>query len=233
MSKILNRIKNLLELSKSNNPNEAALALEKAKLLMSKYEISESDLIIENIKRAEIIACRGKNPHQYLGMLAQALCIIFECKYVVRGGSKKSKKRRNYFCQYEFLGFNPSQEICKYAYDVLSNKLINARKEYLKKIRGTKNSIGRADSYAEGWVLTIKEKAQNLVPKKEDLPINSTSLIALNQLDLFVANETNDKSVESRNKGNSRNAALAGFKDGRMVQINNGIDYRNHQMLNQ
>lgn len=52
MSKIIDKIKKLLALSKSDNPNEAWLALEKARQLMNEYGVSETDLAFAEIKEA-------------------------------------------------------------------------------------------------------------------------------------------------------------------------------------
>jgi hypothetical protein len=47
---VKNRVRKLLALSKSNNENEAAAAIEKANYLMAKYKLDDSTVKFENVK---------------------------------------------------------------------------------------------------------------------------------------------------------------------------------------
>lgn len=51
--KILEKLKKLLALSKSDNPHEAALALQRAQKLMLAYNITQADLALSDIREGE------------------------------------------------------------------------------------------------------------------------------------------------------------------------------------
>ncbi len=57
-AKVIDRIKKLLELSKSSNPNEAALAASRAADLMAEYELSEAQIRIVDLSPAGKICNR-------------------------------------------------------------------------------------------------------------------------------------------------------------------------------
>lgn len=94
MEKILSRIRKLLELSKSANPHEAALAAERAAALMSEHQIEEATLrVAEPDRAAEQIETRHtmtdhanrKNPEGWHRILAQGVGPAFGCRHYYSG----------------------------------------------------------------------------------------------------------------------------------------------------
>lgn len=71
---IKDKIRKLLALSKSNNENEAALALEKANILMEQYDLNESELYFEqvSIKTTKIVI-------PYRTVIANAVSWLYCC----------------------------------------------------------------------------------------------------------------------------------------------------------
>lgn len=81
---ILEKIKKLLALATSSNPNEAALAAQRAQELMVKYAVEESQLagsehVKEEIGRA-ILGTPYKNVSKWKALLARALSPAFFCR---------------------------------------------------------------------------------------------------------------------------------------------------------
>jgi len=71
---IKSKIRKLLALSKSDNENEAAIALEKANLLISKYEIDETALRFESVKVKS-----SKTYATWRAIIANAVAWLYGC----------------------------------------------------------------------------------------------------------------------------------------------------------
>ena len=70
--KLLEKLKKLLALAKSDNPHEAALALQRAQKLMQAYNITQADLALSDIDESvsNYWAAGSVNPPRYmLGLL--------------------------------------------------------------------------------------------------------------------------------------------------------------------
>ena len=227
---IIKKIKNLFDLSKSDSQNEAALALSKAKELMDKYGINDSDLIIANIKESKSFACRGKRPPSYLVLLAEGLCELFGCEFY--NSVRYDYDVRGWFDDFIFVGFNPQQEICKYAFNVLSRQLKYDRKQYLKSLSKeyNRNRPARADAFALGWSEAVFYKVKELVPDKE-VKINSEyGLIKVNMLTEHVESKTNG-SFTPKSSPKSAVDSLRGYEKGEQVEIHKGMDHREKMMV--
>lgn len=164
--KALNKIKKLLRLSKSDNPHEAALALERAKEVMEKYNLTEQDIVLSQVKEAVAKNTTSQQPPNYLHSLAKLISGLFTCQlyygYKFEG--------RNLKATVNFVGIEPNQEVACYAFDVLARKLTAARKDYIARLdkrAKNKSKTARADAYCIGWVYGIGEKVLPLIPKQE------------------------------------------------------------------
>ena len=77
--KIVDKIRKLLALSKSGNPNEAALALQKATALMEEHQIKNIDLIPEqSVTHSELEEVTGQH-YIWAKTLAYACAKMFDC----------------------------------------------------------------------------------------------------------------------------------------------------------
>jgi len=229
MSKIINKIKNLLDLSTSDNPNESALALVKAKELMEKYGVTEADLIISKIKESKSYACRGRKPPIYLSLLGEGISHLFECSFY--NLSRWDKEINGWVDEFVFVGFNPNQEICSYAFDVLSLQLRKDRKKYMREIKGTGNVPQKADAYALGWSKAVFLKVRKLVPPKENQETEQ-GIIPIDMITNYIKN-TVSGSLKAKPVTRSTADEEKGFSDGDKVPLNKGMDYRDKLMINQ
>lgn len=86
--KILNKIKKCLALSKSANPQEAAIALKQAQALMQEYNVTQTDVMFSDVqKQASNSQATEKRPqwdHYLMWVVAQA----FGCKTLIGFTSK-------------------------------------------------------------------------------------------------------------------------------------------------
>jgi len=101
LDKVMDRIRKLLSLSTSNNPNEAATAAAQAAKLMADYELEEADLRVEsgeaNLDKIEqdVWYNDSKNGAKWKGMILVGVvkgfgCYAYQSKVRVSDGSIKS-----------------------------------------------------------------------------------------------------------------------------------------------
>ncbi|AZV39952.1 DUF7168 domain-containing protein [Komagataeibacter xylinus] len=161
---VMERLKKLMALSKSGNPHEAAAALARAQQLMQEHQITEDDLVLSNVGE---FACRftwgaKSRPARYQTRLWSMINGVFGVRSVFMVGTG----------QIRFYGLSSRAELAAYTCNVLSRQLRQARSDFLraqnKRIKRT-TKISRADNFAEGWILAVRSKAQNLtIPFEEE-----------------------------------------------------------------
>ena len=90
--KILDRVRKLLELAKSDNVNEAANAAAQAQTLMSRHAIDDAMLTTqtadEAIETDILSAAEGRKLATWRWQLASALCYVNQCKGYASGANK-------------------------------------------------------------------------------------------------------------------------------------------------
>ena len=159
---ILRKIKRCMELSKSSNEHEAALALKQMQSLMQKHGFNE-----KHVKAADVceftFELKVKKPAQWILNLHSAIGQALDCASVIS------------HCKYfnsdlVFIGVGSSPEIASYAFDVLFRKLKQNRSEYIENNlyrykRANKTKL--ADAYCTGWVQNVYSKVKNLNPNLE------------------------------------------------------------------
>lgn len=173
---ILRKIKHCLALSKSSNETEAATALRQAYTMMQKYGISMADIELANIKESTADTYASKQPVLYQSYLARVIATMFGCKFYIEGkidGWYYDKIKYQY--SWVFVGVEMYAEIASYAFDVLNRQLKSARRAYmaneLKRVRLAKNKYARADEFCLGWVDSVRQLIQNLVPPNIDMAL--------------------------------------------------------------
>lgn len=160
-SELLKRIRKCLVLAKSDNENEAATALAKARALMDEYGVDQSDI---ELLEVDIAAARGSGnftPSRWETMLTQAVSRAIPCKPILlddRG--------------WAFVGITPAPEIASYAFQTLYRQLKHARREYinsaLKRVASSTRKTARADAYSEGWSFAVVKKIAALYPEQPE-----------------------------------------------------------------
>ena len=129
--KIIDRIKKLLELTTSPNEAEALLAMERAKQLMLKHSLNETDYL-NTSEVPEIIQEIYSTPYFQKPGVKEAFPRIISVIAPIFGCQGFTKLSGN-FRTYHLLGFKANIEITKFALDsLLAQGSIDARIQYRK-----------------------------------------------------------------------------------------------------
>lgn len=162
--KQLEKLKKLLALAKSDNPHEAALALQRAQKLMQAYNITQADLALSDIDESvsNYWAAGSVNPPRYILGLLDIIQVAFGVKSIIHSGFKPSVG---------FYGNKDRVELASYTWEVLARQLIAARKSYIgqqnKRIKN-KTKTSRGDKFAEGWVLAVRSEVHLFAMSREE-----------------------------------------------------------------
>ncbi|KGB24290.1 DUF7168 domain-containing protein [Acetobacter tropicalis] len=210
--KLHERLRKLLALSKSSNPAEAALALEKAQQLMAELGLDADDLELLDIESEDVDALLSTStvlPLYVAGLIRMVTDTMgVDVVYTPRLG------------RLHFIGNKAKAEIAGYAYGVLARQLRKERQTFLKgQSKRLKRStrIGRADQYAEGWVTAARKKVSALaIPEKEKALIEVWK--EKNMGDLDTCKHRKAKAVRGKD-----DAWLNGWRDGQESRLDHGV----------
>lgn len=219
--KILEKLKKLLSLAKSDNPHEAALALQRAKKLMLAYDITQQDLALSDIDES-ISSYWGvgsiKPPCYMLGLL-DIIQMAFGVTSIIHSGFKPSVG---------FYGNKGRVELASYTWEVLARQLISARKNYIqrqnKRIKSaTKTS--RGDKFAEGWVLAVRNEVHLFAMSRDERELAK----------LWLEQKYPDsRTTTGREAGKSRDADMSrhlGHKEGENIRLHQPVNGHEQQKL--
>lgn len=149
--KIINKIKNLLDLSTSPNEHEAKAAALKAQELMAKYDIDSQSVVDTTSYVDEIchIFCDDDGKHsmkKWKVLLAPVIANNFRCKLYFHGNSVV------------FYGYKRDAEIASEVFKFLfttGNKL--AIRYYNSYKKAGKSTKGIMNAYLRGFVVGVKD----------------------------------------------------------------------------
>ncbi len=165
---LIEKIRKLLALSDSSNPNEAALALSRAQKLMQKYSIEKSELSIsDGVSEIEIKPRSSINTKLCLNLLVSVIKKSFGIEALFHCSRQRIKS-------VTFIGPSDILESCEYIFVLLSRQTTTAIKRY--------RDIIYAEVFLEilsspQFTLTVateepyfyKEFYENLLVKEKDL----------------------------------------------------------------
>lgn len=158
---IVDKIKNLLDLSRNNNsPEEAALAATRAQELMFKYQIQESDIVSTDEERKpealveEGIDSKDKKRNVWKSCLAYAVAKGF--------GATMYHTDRNGTAHFQIFGLESSVQTVKYMYAYLLNEIERLCEENWKAHGKEQRQSPRTwrNNFRLGAVNTIRERLQ-------------------------------------------------------------------------
>lgn len=159
---ILRKIKRCMDLSKSDNENEAALAFKQMQSLMSKHNVTSQDVLASDVTKSSSVLNMSDRVPKWIINLHSTIGQALDCEGIVATGGKK--------IILSYLGVGVTPEIAGYAFDVMYRKLRHSRAVYIKeKLYRFKraNKTKMADAFCEGWVFNIYKKVKNLNPNQE------------------------------------------------------------------
>ncbi|WP_417880344.1 DUF2786 domain-containing protein [Vibrio sp.] len=212
-NKILEKIKKLLRLSQSSNPNEAALALSRAQKLMKEHGIESNAPELAGVNDFTINAkSKAQKPSKYFGVLAHSIAKAFGCEFYFQPTFTNM--------QIVFIGHEERPEIASYVFTVLERQLNKARMEFLKTLSSRMkkiNKTNRADQFCEGWCMGVYQKIEAFaLSEKESEEIAN------------FKNKTLDLSScqprEAKGNGMSANKSrMQGYLAAKDVTLNQGV----------
>ena len=211
-SRIIEKIKKCLALSRSANEHEAAAALRQAQKLMAQYRIDMSDVDMSDIAEMEIGASVKKTPPTWENNLMCKIAEALGCKLLFRSFSRGK-------ANWVFIGGETEVEIAKYAAQVMMRQCRAARKTYIETSLcrcGASRKTARADMFCLGWVIS----ACKLLERYEQHPALDGYLERRNYNGL--------SGLDSRDRAKSaglhgRSDASHGYQAGKSAQLHDGV----------
>lgn len=218
--RIVDKIRKLLALSKSDNPHEAAVALQKATQLMEEYQIKNIDLIPEqDVTHSDIESVTGQH-YIWAKTLAFSCAKLFDCttiNYTDKKGFRFIGEEQNIVCANQLFWhlFRAWKGMC--STDYKKDQPLD-RKLYRK-------------SHGLGFASTIYKRVQELTEKRHENIVKSTGtdLVVVSDAKLNQYMEDNFKlrKAPSRSLTTSGSGYSQGMAAGKKVNLVAPIDKQN------
>ena len=215
--KIVDKIRKLLALSKSSNPNEAAIALQKATQLMEEYQIKNIDLIPEqDVTHSDLEEVTGQH-YVWAKSLAYACAKLFDCTTINYPDMRAFRfigEEQNILCANQLFWhlFRAWKGMCNTDY---KNDKPADRKLYRK-------------SHGLGFANVIWSRVQELTEKRHENIVKSTGtdLVVVSDAKLNQYMEANFKlrKASSRSLTTSSSGYSQGMAAGKKVNLVAPID---------
>jgi Protein of unknown function (DUF2786) len=166
---VVSKVQKLFELSKSSNPNEAALAASKAREFLSKHNLTMADLPADEIRNAlhvvETSVEAGRLLRSWVKGLLVRVAEGFDCEHIIRR-SRESKPVLS------FIGTDTDTRVAtstfRFLYEEL-NRLADEALPGLKLTNGRCNTNALRYAYLEGAVVRIGERLREQTARIKDL----------------------------------------------------------------
>jgi hypothetical protein len=198
---ITDRIRKLLRLAESSNPNEAATAAAMAQKLLAKYNLARSDISAE-AEKLQASSERKKTRQRledWAFLLARVVSRAFDCEYFHRVSSSETV----------FVGVDPSPEICGWLYHYLYKTLLRLASRHMrgpqcKRLRSTKSKRSARESFLAGAVYIIGAR---LKEQKRQTPVTPGALVPAVQAAITAA-------LPDLRREKMKKAPVGGMRDG-------------------
>lgn len=236
--KIIDQIRKLFSLSKSPNENEAALALEKARQLMVKYNIDQTDLAskdISDIIEIDFELAKDNKPAESLSYwIGQA----FSIRPILIMRRDKSSKMR-------FIGSKTDVAVGTYIFSYMLDLIEVKSKEYIALLKAKNPNMdwrGRVltikKDYSQGFVKAVSAKLKQLKEDHEkankyETEVTNALLVVKNSL----INSYVNKTIGKVNPGKTfqvkydRLHYSAGFDEGQKHGLHRGLNKESQRAI--
>lgn len=217
MTKIQDRIQKLLNMAKdASSPNEAMIAMERARRLMDKYQIEETDLeqVEENrFGAANLFGKQYKFMPVWMNIMATALCKL---NGVVGGVI---------YGDIGIVGLEEDVMLTKMMFDRLAQECINQCKiDQEARGFGARYNAKVGDAFKKGFASAIANKVAEIMQNQQA----ETTALVLRKADLveekFGKMKTVDKATKTRADEDARAAYAMGAVRGSQTKIRTEIN---------
>jgi len=211
--KVLERIRNLLAMAKSNSPEEAAIAARRARALMDKYQVTELDLTsLDAVDfTTEEFATGRKRADALLNTLAIAASNLNDCVLELRADPVSKYQR------YVFKGLLSDSVCAVEMYKYLVEVMERLTKE---------NASGRAGkaAYRYGVVMGIRVKVNEILEERKDIMTSDNKSLVLHKMAMVEDHfGEGNYGTSAKRKVSDREAYAKGFRDGHAVNMSRQV----------
>lgn len=210
--RILEKVKKCLARSKSDNPNEAEIALRMARKLMDQHQLDLQDVHASEACESVIDAETRKEPPVWKTRLAMVCGEAFGCEIIISEGW--------HGWRFKVIGVDSAPDLTVYAYEVLLRQLQHARKTYLETQQRCKLATKRrrADVFANGWIDAVYRMVADFSGTDDEHAEILKAYMAKKYPDLKTSPLKRRKA-----KAKDEDAAWAGRDAGRSARLNHGV----------
>jgi hypothetical protein len=227
----IDKVRKLLELSKSPNENEAAQAAAKARQILSNYNLSMADLPLDEIRATLDIMEKAVDEDATLGIWIQNLlihvCRGFDCTHIIAKRKEGTKVI--------FIGDEADAEIAASTFEFLKREIRRLCSESLPLLV---KQLGRKwtprqleESYLEGAVHRIGEKLQKRIDQiKKTEAEKCTALVLMKEdmLEEYLEKKFPEWNYTEREQKRGVPEAFAkGYLDAGVIQVRKSIGGEN------
>jgi hypothetical protein len=226
---IAEKIKKLLALSQSQNEHEAAVAMQKVEEILTRYNMSLTDVEIRSGNYdKDIIFTRRVD--KYRRVLLLQIARLYYCETV------RSEVDRNDQIVY-LVGSKADRETVKYIFDYAMERISTFTRNYLKE-KNISNNDRRTVSYDyyRGCILGLSRKIKDMIDEREDKHIKTSSGTDLVLVKNGALNQYLKKEFPFLGTGRGNSVPIGthgskGYADGKTINIHSGI--RNKDSIKQ
>lgn len=222
---IIKRVKKCLALAKSSNPNEAAIALHQAQILMRQYSIDEIGIYLNDIKESYQQLNSQKLPAWHcslIGIVAEA----FGCRCLIDKSSHFDAEWKSVTTVHlKFIGLAERCEVAGYVYTVLYRQILKARKDFISNLSKRYKRINktlRADKYCEGFVAALYKKVSVMALNEKETQA-LTIYIEKHYPKTSAVVHARETDRYAKAKQRLPNDSTHGYQDGQQAYLHYGV----------
>lgn len=160
---IVARVEKIIQLTHSDNPHEASIAMEKAYALMRRYDLNDSCLQQDNRVRHEVIELHLKRIPREKLKIGTLLTTYFGVELII--ATTYDVKLDSEFKTFEVIGENHKVEIALYCFKYLEFQLQHHWQKVQKQLVGDKR--GRKTGFCLGILEGVEEKLRQSAEREE------------------------------------------------------------------
>lgn len=239
LHKVIDKIRKLLAMSTSPNPEEAASFLSKAKQLMFEYNISEQDVNESVSDIIEIDFVLAHSNEDYLVKFSYWISKAFNVKSIMikrNIGTDRIKFEKNI----RFIGKVSDVAVSSFIFSYISDVLETKSNEYIKYIKSHTNSAKVKKEFCLGFVEAVCQKLK-LLEEQEALKMtvtdveNSKALVCTTNA--LINQYMNEKYGEKLHEGNDKTEKVDaknfenGFIEGEKQGLYRGVSTPNKNTM--
>lgn len=218
-SKIVERIRKLLALSKSDNQHEAELALIKANELMEEHQIKMADTFDPKAKSIIIEQLVNSKRAKWVASLALSCASLFDCKLLVNSSDAT---------KLTFVGTHENIQNSIMTFEFLIKAWETIANNDFETYRRIHNVHGKSfkSSHGSGYSFAIGSRCSKLIEERKKKVFshsNGTALIVANEQAMTEHLSKYTKSAKIQYNNSSVEGFISGYDAGNKVNLGKNL----------